>query len=141
MKKRYLIDTCIWRDFYENRFSKSGKPLGEYASKLFLKILKNKNNILFSETLILELKIDYSLKEINFMLQIFFFNNALIKIKITPKEYKEAKNLSMERELPLVDCLTAILARNYNAQMISQDKHFFINLKDIVKTIKPQEVN
>ena len=48
----YFIDTCVWRDFYEDRFSKSKKPLGKYAADLFIKILKNKDKILFSESLI-----------------------------------------------------------------------------------------
>ena len=41
--KKYLLDTCIWRDFYEDRFSKINRPLGKYAHDLFMKIIKNKN--------------------------------------------------------------------------------------------------
>ncbi len=42
----YYFDTCIWRDHYEARSSLIGKPLGEYASKLFAKVIKDK--ILYS---------------------------------------------------------------------------------------------
>ena len=51
MTTKYFLDTCIWRDFYEDRFGKTGRPLGKYASNLFMKILKNKDKIVFSESM------------------------------------------------------------------------------------------
>lgn len=38
----YILDTCIWRDFYEDRYGQGRRPLGKYASKFFMKILKTK---------------------------------------------------------------------------------------------------
>ncbi len=70
MKKTFhLMDTCIWRDFYENRFSKAGNPIGKYAADLFIKVIKTKSRILFSEALVWELKRDYSEKEIERLLK------------------------------------------------------------------------
>tara|TARA_Y100000310_G_C20694071_1_gene824216 strand:- start:264 stop:686 length:423 start_codon:yes stop_codon:yes gene_type:complete len=138
---KYFIDTCIWRDFYEDRFSKSGRPLGKNATDLFLKILKRNDKILFSESLILELKIDYNKQDINDMLNLLFINNILIRVDIMKEEHLEAKKLSQERKIPYVDCLNAIQARNHKAIMISQDMHFIKNLKDIIKTIRPKDVN
>ena len=140
MKKIYLLDTCIWRDFYENRFSKIGRPLGKYATRLFMKILKDKNKILFSEALILELKKDYEEKDVNDMLNLLFLNKTLERIEITKEEHLEAKKLSQERNIPYIDCLNAIHARNYKAIMVSQDDHYFKNLIDITKTIKPEDI-
>ena len=140
MKKIYLLDTCIWRDFYENRFSKIGRPLGKYATRLFMKILKDKNKILFSEALILELKKDYEERDVNDMLNLLFLNKTLERIEITKEEHLEAKKLSQERNIPYIDCLNAIHARNYKAIMISQDDHYFKNLIDITKTIKPENI-
>jgi predicted nucleic acid-binding protein len=136
----YLLDTCIWRDFYENRFNYSGKNLGEEASNLFKKIINTKSKILFSESLYLELKKDYSLSDITNMLNLLFYSSILIKIEITKEEFNEAKKLSKERNLPFVDCLNAVQARSHNAIMVSRDKHFFKNLKDIVKTQRPSEL-
>ncbi|MBW2990557.1 hypothetical protein KY348_02515 [Candidatus Woesearchaeota archaeon] len=56
MAKKYIIDSCIWRDFYEDRVSKSGRPLGKYAFDLFFKILKRNDVILFSDALTGELR-------------------------------------------------------------------------------------
>ena len=140
MKKVYLLDTCILRDFYENRFSKIGRPLGEYATKLFMKILRDKDKILFSEALILELKRDYEEKDVNNMLNLLFLNKTLERIEIIKEEHLEAKKLSQERNIPYIDCLNAIHARNHKAMMISQDDHYFKNLIDITKTIKPENI-
>lgn len=140
-EKYYLLDTCIWRDFYENRFSKIGRPLGKYATDLFMKILKNKDKIYFSESLPRELKKDYNEKEINDMLNLLFIGNVLVRIEIKKEEYLEAKKLSEERNIPFVDCLNTIHARNYKAIMVSQDPHYFKGLKDIVKSVRPEKIS
>ncbi|MBW2974958.1 PIN domain-containing protein [Candidatus Woesearchaeota archaeon] len=139
-EKEHLIDTCIWRDFYENRFSKSKNPIGKYAADLFMKVLKRKYTILFSEALVWELKRDYDEKEINDMLNLLFINKTLVRIEITKEEYQEAKKLSEERHIPFIDCLNAIQARNYKAVMVSRDEHFINNLSDIVKSVKPEDI-
>lgn len=140
-KKIYLIDTCIWRDFYENRFSKTGRPFGKYAMDLFMKILKKKDRICFSETLTRELRKDYDEKDINDMLNILFLSKVLVKIEIKREEHLEAKKLAQERNVPYVDCLNAIHARNYKAVMVSQDPHYFKDLTDITKPEKPQQIS
>ncbi|MFC1697417.1 hypothetical protein ACFL1H_03730 [Nanoarchaeota archaeon] len=138
MRERYLLDTCIWRDFYEDRFGFGGMPLGKYATKLFFKILKNKDKILFSKALFWELKKRYGEPEINDMLNLLLLNKTLVRIKITKYEHEEAKKLSFQRDIPFVDCLNAIHARNHQAIMITQDKHFFTKLSDITTPVKPK---
>ena len=116
------------------------KAIREYATKLFMKILKDKDKILFSEALILELKRDYGEKDVNDMLNLLFLNKTLERIEIIKEEHLEAKKLSQERNIPYIDCLNAIHARNHKAMMISQDDHYFKNLIDITKTIKPENI-
>ena len=141
MTTKYFLDTCIWRDFYEDRFGKTGRPLGKYASNLFMKILKNKDKIVFSETLFWEMKKDYSEREINEMLNFLDLCKVLTKINIKKEEFQEAKKLSNNINIPLVDCINAIQARNHKAIMISQDMHFLKDLNDITNTKKPEEIN
>ena len=140
MTKKYFIDTCIWRDFYEDRLSKSGRNLGKEATDLFIRILKSKDNILFSESLYWELKKEYAVKDIDDMLNILFLTKVLVRIEVTKEEFMEAKKLAEDRNIPFVDCLNAVQARNYKAIMISQDMHFLENLKDIIKTKKPSDI-
>lgn len=138
MLKKYWFDTCIWRDFYEDRLSKSGNPLGEYATNAFMKVMKNEDLILFSESLVRELKRDYDEKDINDMLNVLFLSKILVLVQITKEEHLEAKTLSEKRDLPYVDCLNAVQARNNKAIVVSQDLHLTKDLIDIVKVIKPQ---
>ncbi len=140
MTKKYLLDTCVWRDFYEKRFSRSGNNLGRYARVIFMKIIKNKDQILFSEALTKELSRDYDENDINDMLNLLFVNRILIKINITKKEYLESVKLSQMRKVPFVDCLNAVQARNHKAIMVTQDRHFFESLNDITKAVHPQDV-
>ncbi|MBU0614747.1 MAG: hypothetical protein KJ601_01520 [Nanoarchaeota archaeon] len=141
VERYYLIDTCIWRDFYENRFSKIGRPLGTYASKLFQKILACKDKIYYSDSLVWELKKRYSEEEIKDLLNVLFLTDTLIKIEIKKEEHLEAKRLSHERNIPYVDCLNAIHARNFCATLVSQDPHIIEQLKDIASAIRPENIS
>ena len=140
MLKKYWFDTCIWRDFYEDRFSKVGNPLGHYASEAFMNVMKNKDRILFSESLVRELKKDYDEGDIKDMLNLLFLSEIFVLIQITKEEHFEDKSLSEKRDLPYVDCLNAVQARNNNAIVVSQDPHLTKDLIDIVKVIKPQDI-
>lgn len=141
MTKTYYLDTCIWRDFFEERFSKAGKPFGKYAAKLFMKIITAKDRIFYSDSLVWELKKDYGDEDIENMLSFLFAVNILVKIEITKDEYEDARILSKQRNLPFIDCLHALQARNHNAIMVSQDEHFINGLADIVKTKRTEEIN
>jgi len=140
MQTTYFLDTCIWIDFYENRVSKTGAPLGRYAKQLFIKILKNKDIILLSDTILFELRQRYEDIEITNLLQWIDKLGSLIKIDIRKEDYLEASKLSKERNLPKNDCLNAIQSRNNRAILISQDRHFFNDLSDITKAKKPQDI-
>jgi predicted nucleic acid-binding protein len=139
MSERYYFDTCIWRDHYENRFGLGGRPLGGYATKLFIKILRKKDNLFFSEFIIRELKSDYKEEEIIKMLNILFVSGVLKRVELTEKDYKEAKSIGTMRNLPHGDVLHAILARKSRAILVSQDKHLQ-RLRDIVNVKRPEEI-
>jgi len=139
MAEKYYFDTCIWRDHYENRYGLSGKPLGEYATKLFAKVIKDKDTLLFSEFIIRELKSDFEEEEINDMLNILFISGILKKVEVKEEDYKESKKIGVERNLPPGDVLHAILARNSNAILVSQDEHLQ-KLKNIVEVKRPEEI-
>ena len=139
MPKKYLIDTCIWRDFYENRLSKSGKHLGGYATELFMKVLNNRFVVLFSDLLINELMKDYSEEEVSNMLDILFISNLLQKVDISEEDYTKAKEIAKQRNLPAGDVLHAIIAKKNCAILVSQDKHFQ-ELKDIAEVKLPEEI-
>ena len=115
--------------------------MGKAAAKLFLKIIKNKDKILFSQSLILELEKDYQKDEIYDMLNLLYITGSLIRVEISKEEHLEAKHLTKKRKLPYVDCMNAIQARNNKAILISQDKHLIKDLADITKTVRPERIN
>jgi len=136
---KYYFDTCIWRDFYENRFGYSGRPLGSLANRLFLHVMKKKQILLFSDLVVSELKKDYSENDIVNMLNFLYISGILQKVNFSKKNYQEAYSISLKRKLATGDVLHAIIARNNNAIMVSQDKHFQ-NLKDIAIIKKPEQI-
>jgi predicted nucleic acid-binding protein len=137
MVKKYYIDTSIWIDLIENRKGYNGEPLGNYAVKLFYKIIKNKGIIILSDVILLELKTHYNLAQINGM--IAPFSNNLEKLITNKDQYQESKILSFKKNIPKGDALHAILARDNNLILVTRDRHFE-KIKDIVMFYKPEEL-
>ena len=53
--KKYYLDACIWRDYFENR-SDNFRPLGEWAFRLIKKIIDEGGLFVISDHLINELE-------------------------------------------------------------------------------------
>ena len=80
----------------------------------------------------------YTIDEINTIFNVVKPNN-LRKVHIFRENLKEARSISITRNVPKSNALFAILARDNNAIMVSRDKHF-TKLKGLVKTKKPEEL-
>lgn len=138
MKRRYYLDTGIWRDYFENR-SDRFRPLGEWAFTFIKKVIQNKDLILYSDFVITELRVSYSDKQIKNIFEIASELGLLLKVDISKPQVKAAAKLAKERVVAFGDALHAILARDNKAIMVTRDKHFY-NLKDIVDIKKPEEL-
>lgn len=138
MKQKFYLDTCIWRDYYENRTDKF-RPLGEWALMLLNNILKNKHLVLYSDFVVKELKIKYSEEEINNIFEVIRERDLLLKVNISKYQAKEAAIVCKKRKISFGDALHAILARDNNAILVSRDIHF-LQLTDIVKVKKPEDL-
>jgi len=112
--------------------------LGKAASDFFVKVFNK--TILYSDGLIRELKRDYGNETITHLLSLLYFNKTLAKIEITRNEHLESKQLSGKRNLPYIDCLNAVQARNHNAILVSQDKHILNQLADIAQVSRPEDI-
>lgn len=132
----YYLDTCIWRDYYENRIDKF-RPLGEWAFELIRRIVLDGEVLLISELVIRELSIDYSHEEIKKIFDIA--KDVIVKVNISQDERVEAGVIAKERKLGRGDVLHAILARDNDAVLVSRDKHFD-KLRDVVIVRKPEEI-
>lgn len=130
----FYIDTSIWIDLLEDRKDYNGKPLGEYALKLF-SMIKEKHTIILSDAIYKELNKYYANEEIK---GLFLAVNTR-KIFSTENQMNEAKRLANERKIPKGDCLHAILARDTQSILVTRDKHFKL-LEDIQRHHKPEDI-
>jgi|SRR3989344_1646032 len=135
--KKFYFDTSIWRDYYENRSDKF-RPLGEWALMLVNKIISEEHIVLYSDLVTTELKIHYTEEEIKKMFNVLH-DDALVKVDITFSQSEEAIILSKKRNVPFGDALHSILARDYNAILVSRDNHF-LELTDIAEIKKPEDL-
>ncbi len=135
--RRFYVDTCIWRDFEEDR--KDGiRPLGEFAFQFFKNCEKNDCKVLFSELVVQELKSDYSIEKVQEVFSSFM--QILLKVSASHEQISEARAISKTiKETHLKDVLHAILARDNKAIMVTRDKHFDV-LSSFVEIAKPEDI-
>jgi predicted nucleic acid-binding protein len=134
---KYLVDTSIWIDLYEDRRGYGNEPLGDYAFHLFLKLKSQEDRIVLTDVVLLELGKKYSLDQIRGMLKPF--EKILDKLISTKRQGDEAREIAILRNLPAGDALLAILARDNNLILVSRDKHFNA-LSDLAKHYKPENI-
>ena len=137
MEERYLIDTSIWMDMYDDRKGFNNEPLGDYASKFFVKIKAKGSRIILTDFLIRELEVNYSIGEINGMFKPF--EKQVEKILLTKEQKEEAKRIASERNVPSGDIIHAIIARDNNLILITRDRHFR-KIEDISMHYKPEDL-
>lgn len=138
MANTYYVNTCVWSDYYEDRYGNRGMPLGKYAAKFFLEAIKNKDKILISDLTIRELKRFYDEIDIDLMFSLLSNLDLLTAAQITEDEILEAKVLSEKyTTIPLHDILHAVVSKKHNAILVTQDRHFK-ELKEITRTRTPQ---
>lgn len=134
---KYYLDTCIWRDYFENRSDKF-RPLGDWALELIKKIINEDDLIVYSDLIEEELLVELTKENVECIKSIIP-NKILIECNTTLEQLKEAKKIGMNLKIPIKDALHAIIARDNNAIVVTRDKHF-LDLQNIVKIKKPEEL-
>ncbi|MGV8141214.1 MAG: PIN domain-containing protein [Candidatus Woesearchaeota archaeon] len=119
---RYYADSCIWIDFLKDR----------YEIDLFEDCLKKKEELLISDVLMDELSRYILLDNMKVILHLFDSRHLLFRVISTPRQRTEAQEISKERDVPSADVLHAIIARDYNATLVTRDRHS-LRLRDICK--------
>lgn len=137
MNKRYYLDSCIWRDYFENRSDKF-RPLGDWALALIKKIIGEEDLILYSRLTIKELSKDYDEEKIGLLFSIVPIH-LFVEIKISEEDIKEANYISKKLKIPHPDALHSILAKRNKAIFVTRDKHFY-ELENQLIIKKPEEL-
>jgi len=134
---KYYLDTCIWRDYFENRNDRF-RPLGEWAFMVIRQIINQGSLIVYSDVLDGELRQVYSDEE---MLAKFSVvpSKLRIDVKITRHQFCEGLVISKKLGIPLKDALHSILARDHGAVLITRDKHFY-EFAEQLEIRKPEDL-
>jgi predicted nucleic acid-binding protein len=139
MMKYYYLDSCIWRDHYEDRFGPGGRPLGRYATKLVMKIMKDRSSILVSDVVVRELSKEFGEEGINDMFKLLSLIGLVKMVNFSKKDAVEAERLARTKNIPIPDALHAVIARDNSAVLVSQDRHFQL-LTDTVEVRRPEDI-
>ena len=137
MPKKYYFDTSIWLDFFENR-NELHLPKGDWAHRLMDKIINSDDRILYSDMVLIELRVlGYQQHELEMLFQAL--KPVLIFVQATDKQLKRAKDLSLKRNVPKGDAVHALIARDQQAIFVTLDRHFD-TLRDIINAQRPQDL-
>mgnify|MGYP001571701155 CR=1 FL=1 len=132
--KKYYFDTSIWLDVIEER--------GEHcdvAMALIAMISENEDTILFSDTIMTELKnLGYSRDGI---IEVFKERPTLKlqRVHTTRHQLHEARRITAASSVPYRDAMHAVLTRDNNAILVSRDRHFNL-LRHITHAARPEEL-
>ncbi len=137
MSKRYLVDTCIWIDLYEDRVGYNGEPLGEYAWQFVKKIKAADDRVVVTNFGLKELERRCTLEQINGLFAMLRI--PIDTVSVDKKQWNEASLLSQERNLSRGDAIHAIVARDNALTLVTRDNHFKL-LTDISIFYKPEEL-
>ncbi|MEK6848885.1 MAG: PIN domain-containing protein [Nanoarchaeota archaeon] len=136
MDKLFYLDTSIWLDIFEDR-DEAKFPKSQIARALLSKIIKEDDRILCSDMNLAELQ-DLGYTEYEFNELIKPFEQAIIFVDTEEKVIGRAKDISQKRNIPHLDTIHSIIARDNRAILITWDKHFQ-QLRDIVEPHTPRE--
>jgi len=136
---KFYLDTCIWRDFFEDRFD-GLKPLGEFAFRFLKQCKERKIPIIVSDAVVFELRHYFSQERVD---EVFsHFGNIIVNVFATPQQFSEANKEWVKRgkKLPFDDVLHAVLAKHHKSVLVTRDSHFFDFLTSIVEVEKPEDI-
>lgn len=136
---RYYLDTCIWRDYVEERVGKKGRLLGINAQRLFLKIISQKATLYYSKTLLREIRLSPLHQDILEFMDFVSKVTTLVFLPELPSDLSYAKNRAKLLDIPLADVLHALLAGRHGAVLVTTDPDFD-QLKDLSEIKKPEEL-
>ncbi len=128
----YYLDTSIWLDYYEQR----GKH-GEYARRFLEKIAHSEDIVIVSDVLIKELlHIGFPLKTVLSFFQIIKPYHYSF-VQLTKIQRQLARRLSLQYHIPWHDAAHFLLAKEYNAILVSYNYHF-LTLKSFIEVSTPE---
>ena len=137
MNKRYYLDSCIWKDYFENRSDRL-RPLGDWALALIKKIISEGDLFVISNKVIEELRKDYSLEDLKSMFEIIP-KTLIVEVLTNERLIKEALNIKNKFGIHFGDALHISLAKENKAILVSRDNHFY-EIQTEIEVKKPEDL-
>ncbi|MFH1752478.1 MAG: PIN domain-containing protein [archaeon] len=137
MKALFYLDTCIWRDYFEDR-KDNFQPLGMFAFQFLKECFEKKKLILVSKIVERELLEYYSKERVT---EVFAnYAEIIVWVEYSKEEEIEAYSfwLKTNKKFPFSDVLHSIIARNHKVTLVTRDKHF--EEIGIIKPKLPEEL-
>ena len=130
----YYLDTSILLDYYEAR----GKH-GEYIKQFLEKLATTEDIILISDVLIKELlRLGLSIKTILSLFHVLKLDHYL-RVQLTKTQRQSARDISLQFKVPWFDAAHTVLAKEYQATLVSYNYHF-LTLKYFIEVKTPEEL-
>jgi len=131
---RYYVDTCIWIDYWENRYDNL-RPLGEFAAN-FLSNLTETDIVYYSKLSIRELRKQYSIDIITSIFDIV--KDKLVFLETFENDVTYANTIIFSGLAHDADAMHIALAKRVGATLVTRDKE--ILFAGIVKAFKPEDL-
>jgi predicted nucleic acid-binding protein len=112
---KYYVDTCVWIDFVEGE---------KYSEDFFYKIIHNEDSIIISNLVFKEFVKHKKYSNIQSAITLLKSKQLIEFVTYTYSQNEEASKIC--KDMPLADALHAIIARDFNATLITRDKHFLM---------------
>ncbi len=139
MTIRIYIDTNVYLDYFLDRMSDTGRPLGQIAEAFFFRILAGDFIVLISRKVIEELYGNMeSIDSAKLLFKMLKDKKKLIQVDYDDEDLHEA-----ERRDPLNRnvALHAILANRHKADfLVTRNKRDFVKCADLIQTKFPEDV-
>ena len=124
--EKVLADSNIFLDYYLDRKDHL-LPLGEFAFQFVKKAVECKYLVLLCDLIMEELETAMRLKQEQIKELVLSELREKQKILFIEHDLElalNAKRIATERNLPVNDCMFALMAKTNNAIVVSRDRHF-----------------
>lgn len=144
MVQKYYLDTCIWLNLFKKEGDpRKGKPYWEIADDFIRSIIAEKHILLYSEIILRELQIKLSQEEYQQRSQLIKNMPCTQKIEVLSEDKQIARQLESvySFDISFYDLLNLVLAKRYNAVLVTRDKLLLKRCKENnVSALKPEEL-
>lgn len=133
---KIYVDTNVYLNYLKDRVNKLGKPLGEDAGNVFMRVLSGEFQLIISQFVLEELYLQIEPAEVTLLLEAL--KNSISLVAYSAEEKARAKTVNANH---WQDALHAIIASREKAKyLVTQNYSDFVPYSDLIEPIRPKEL-